>query len=72
MDLWVATHPEVDFGRCPNSMSILEEKLGSGGSERLRLDGERVRSYKIKGKALQGWVRDKVPKAMAGVEVKVV
>ena len=53
-------------------MSVLEEKLGSGSSERLRLDGERVGSYKIKGKALQGWVRDKVPKAMAGVEVKVV
>jgi len=71
LNLWVATNPEVDFGRGPNSMGVLEEELSSGGGERCGLDGEGVGSYKVEGKALHGWVRRDVPKAMVGVWLKV-
>ena len=71
MNLWVATNPEVDFDRGPNSICVLEEELSSGGGEGCRLDGEGVGSYEVDGKALHGWVRWEVPKAMAGAEVKV-
>ena len=53
-------------------MSVLEEELCTSGSERCRLNAKRVGSYKVECKALQGWVRDNVPKAIAGVEVNVV
>jgi len=41
--------------------------LGAGGGEGYWLDAEGVGSYEVEGKALQGWVRVKVPKAMVGV-----
>lgn len=67
LDLWVATHPEIDLDRGPDSLSVLEEELRASGSEGCRLDCEGVGSYEVEGKALQGWVKWNVPKAIVGV-----
>ena len=70
LDLGVAANPEVDLGRGPDAIGVLEEELGAGGGEGCRLDGEGVGSDEVEGQALHGWVRGEVPKATAGTWLK--